>query len=60
MFIWTFSEEKKIDLEIKGFKLVCKQNHGDKVCYTFNFNPSFYAFFSEDKEVFLSDKMLMA
>ena len=37
MFICTFSEEKKIDLEIKGFKLVCKQNHGDKVCYTFNF-----------------------
>lgn len=60
MFICTFNEEKKIDLENKGFNLVCKQSHGDKICYTFNFNPSFYALFSNDKEVFVSDKMLMA
>lgn len=60
MFVCTFNEEKKIDLENKGFNLVCKQNHGDKICYTFNFNPSFYALFSNDKEVFVSDKMLMA
>lgn len=60
MFICTFNEEKKIELESKGFNLVCMQNHGDKICYTFNFNPSFYALFSNDKEVFVSDKMLMA
>ncbi|MGL5191660.1 MAG: hypothetical protein ACRC7S_18625 [Cetobacterium sp.] len=60
MFVCTFNEEKKIDLENKGFNLVCKQKHGDKICYTFNFNPSFYALFSNDKEVFVSDKMLMA
>ena len=56
MFICTFSEEKKIDLEIKGFKLVCKQNHGDKVCYTFNFNPSFYAFLVRIKKYFYQIK----
>lgn len=60
MFICTFNKDKKIELENKGFKLVCKQTHGNMECYTFNFNPSFYAFFENDKEVFVSDKMLMA
>lgn len=60
MFICTLSNDKKEELLNKGFRLVCEQNHGDECVYTFSFNPSFYAHFDNDKDVFISDRMTMA
>lgn len=62
MFVCTYNEEKRDRLVEEGFKMLFKQNQGDKCLYVFEPKPTLYASFSEEdkKEIFISNKMYMA
>lgn len=59
MFIQTLNENKRNELIEKGFNLICEQDFGHVVCYTFEFKPSFYAFFDKGDmdSLFISNEM---
>ena len=59
-FICIIKESKKEELLKNGFKLICEQSRNGFTVYTFSFNPSFYAKFNNDNEIFISNRMTMA
>lgn len=57
MFITTFYEDMKIELENKGLRLVQQFKAKDKVVYLFEFNPKIYSLFDKNEKVFISNKL---